>query len=62
MWLVSLIHLIVKKKEQVKQTITAQDVEIIVALKCLSNFWRTLRMPLINCEINLFLGWSANCV
>ena len=30
-------------------------------LKYLSNFWRTLEMPLINCEINLILTWSANC-
>ena len=30
-----------------------KDVEIIVPLKYLSNFWRTLEMPLINCEINL---------
>ena len=27
--------------------------EIIVPLKCLSNFWKTLEMPLINCEVNL---------
>ena len=26
-------------------------VEIMVPLKYLSNFWRTLEMPLINCEI-----------
>ena len=38
------------------------DVEIMVPLKYLSNFWRTLEMPLINCEINLILTWSANCV
>ena len=31
-------------------------------LKYLSNFWRTLEMPLINCEINLILTWSANSV
>ena len=30
-----------------------KDVEIMVPLKYLSNFWRTLEMPLINCEINL---------
>ena len=30
-----------------------KNVEIMVALKYLSNFWRTLEMPLINCEINL---------
>ena len=31
-------------------------------LKYLSNFWKTLEMPLISCEINLILTWSANCV
>ena len=31
-------------------------------LKYLSNFWRTLDIPLINCEINLILTWSENCV
>ena len=29
-----------------------KDVEIIVPLKYLSNFWRTLEMSLINCEVN----------
>ena len=38
------------------------DVEIMVPLKYLSNFWRTLKMPLINCEIELILIWSAKCV
>ena len=38
------------------------DVEIMVPLKYLSNFWRTLEMPLINCEVELILNWSANCV
>ena len=31
-------------------------------LKYRSNFWRTLEMPLINCEINLILTWSSTCV
>ena len=39
-----------------------KNVEIMVPLKHLSNFWRTLEMPLINCEINLLLTWSASCV
>ena len=30
-------------------------VQIMVPLKYLSNFWRTLKMPIINCEINLIL-------
>ena len=38
------------------------NVEIMVPLKYLSNFWRTLEMPLINCEVNLILTWSADCV
>ena len=39
-----------------------KSVEIMALLKHLSNFWRTLEMPLINCEINLILTWSTNCV
>ena len=39
-----------------------KNIEIMVPLKYLSNFWRTLEMPLINCEINLILTWSRNCV
>ena len=39
-----------------------KDVEIIAPLKYLSNFWRTLEMPLINCEVNLELTWSRDCV
>ena len=39
-----------------------KDVEIMVALKYLSNFWRTLEMPLISCEVNLILTWSSTCV
>ena len=35
-----------------------EDVEIAVPLKCLSNFWRSLEMPLINCKIYLELNWS----
>ena len=41
---------------------TEKEVEIVVPLKHLSNFWRTLDIPLINCEINLVLTWSKNCV
>ena len=39
-----------------------KDVEIMVPLKYLSVFWRTLEMSLINCEINLILTRSQNCV
>ena len=41
---------------------TEKEVETIVPLKHLSNFWETLDIPLINCEINLILTWYENCV
>ena len=34
----------------------------MVPLKYLSNFWRALEMPLTNCEVELILTWSADCV
>ena len=39
-----------------------KEVEIIITLEYLSNFWRTLEMSLINCEVNLILLWSSTCV
>ena len=39
-----------------------KDVEIMVPLKYLSNFWKTLEIPLINCEVNLILTWSSTSV
>ena len=38
-----------------------KDVEMMLPLKYLSNFWRTLEMHLINCEISLQLIWSEIC-
>ena len=37
---------------------TEKKAELVVPLRYLSNFWRVLDMPLINCEINLILTWS----
>ena len=39
----------------------AKDVEMKVPLKYLSNFQRTLEMPIYNCEISLHLKWSNDC-
>ena len=39
-----------------------ENVEIMVPLKYLSNFWRTLEIPLINCEVELVSTCSENCV
>ena len=41
---------------------TEKEAEIVVPLKHLSNFWKTLDMPLVNCEINFILIWSEKCV
>ena len=38
------------------------DVEIAIPLKYLGNFWRSLDIPLINCEITLILYWYKECV
>ena len=37
-------------------------VKIAVPLKYLSNFWRSLEMPLTNCKFELSLIWHPNCV
>ena len=39
-----------------------KDVDIMVSLKYLLNFWKTLEMPLINCEVSLILTRSSTCV
>ena len=36
-----------------------KNFKIRVPLKCLNNFWRTLEMSILNCEINLILTWSG---
>ena len=41
---------------------TKKGVKIAVPLKYLSNFWRSLEMPLINCKVELSLKWIENCV
>ena len=53
-------HFKVKTTGQTGDDRTKND-EIMVPVKYLYNFWRTLEMLLINCEINLILTWSANC-
>ena len=38
------------------------NVEIAIPLKYSGNFWRSLDIPLINCEITLVLSWCKECV
>ena len=37
-------------------------VKMDVPLKCLSNFWRSLEMPLSNCKVELSLKWYERCL
>ena len=39
-----------------------KNAKIVVPLKYLPNFFRSLEMPLINCKIHLELNWNNNCV
>ena len=41
---------------------TKKGVKIAVPLKYLSNFWRSLEMPFINCKVKLSLRWIESCV
>ena len=52
--LTGLFNLKVKMTSQAENGRT-KNVEVMVSLKYLSNFWRTLEMPLTNCEISLIL-------
>ena len=36
------------------------ETEVVIPLKHLSNFWRTLDIPLINCEVEIILTWKKN--
>ena len=45
----------VKITENTPANGNTKNVEIIVPLKHLRNFWRTLEMLLINCEVNFIL-------
>ena len=38
------------------------NAKVVIPLKHLSNFWISLNIPLINCEVELILTWSENCV
>ena len=41
---------------------TKNGVKIAAPLKYLSNFWRSLEMPLINCKVELSLNWYERCL
>ena len=37
-------------------------IKLVVSLKYVSNFFRSLEMPLVNCKVDLELTWNRNCV
>ena len=46
----------------VANNIAKRSVKVVVPLNYLSNFFRSLEMPLINCKIKLNLTWKEECV
>ena len=38
------------------------NVKLVVPLKYISNFFRSLEMPLVNCKVDLELTWTKDCV
>ena len=57
--------MLIKFKEKITGKTAAggtKDVEIMVPLKYLCNFWRKFKMSLMNSEIILNLTWSDKCL
>ena len=48
------------KENFMENGVTQNNVKIIVPLKDLSNSWKSLNIPLINCELELILAWFKN--
>ena len=48
--------------DQFPADVNTKNVEIAVQLKYLCNFWITLEMTLINCEVTIILTWMENWV
>ena len=38
------------------------NVKLVVPLKYISNFFRSIEMPLVNCKVDLELTWTKDCV
>ena len=51
------------KRDEIEGDVTNRNgVKVVVPLKHLSNFWRSLEIPLINCKVELSLTCNQNCV
>ena len=51
-----------KSKGSIPNDNNTLNAEVVVPLRYLSNFWRFLDLPLINCEIQLDFLWSKECI
>ena len=66
--MIPVVHFDIKNMTGMTGNNGTKNIEIWIPLKYLSNFWNssfwkvTLETPLINCEINLILTWSANFI
>ena len=47
---------------QMEQIEKKENVKIVVPLKYLVTFWRSLEIPLINCRVEPSLSWNENCI
>ena len=55
--------LVAKAADAVNNTSSSvKNTKIVVPLKYLSNFCKSLEMPLINCKIHLKLNWIEDCI
>ena len=54
--------LVEKTANAANRNSSVKDAKIVVPLKCLSNFWRSLEMPLINFKLHLELNWIEDYI
>ena len=57
-----ILIILVLVKLIIMQKVGKNETEVVIPLKHLSNIWRSLNIPLINCEVELILTWSKNRV
>ena len=59
--LLQIIHHHLKSRKPADDGVL-KDAKMAFPRQYLSNLWKSLEMPLINCKIHLELGWTKNCV
>ena len=60
--LAQIIHHLLSANQTLLAPFQMEEEKIAVPLKYLSNFWRSLETPLINCKVELSLKWYENCI